>query len=89
VTAAVERYLDQLRKRAPDVADSPLAASALAMARELDSAGNSATAKSMCARSLHDAMDRLRELIPPDEETDQLDDLAARRATRLAGGSAA
>jgi len=90
VVAAVTRDLGELRRRAPDLADSALAASALALAAEIDSQGNSATSKSMCARELRDTLDRLRDLAPKQEEKDDLDDLAARRARRIAkGGSGA
>lgn len=61
----------------------------MALARELDDPDNSATSKSMCANSLRDTLDRMRELLPAEEEADALDDLAARRTARLAGGSAA
>jgi hypothetical protein len=84
---AVARDLDKLRQHAPELAESALAASALALAAEIDSAGNSATSKSMCARELRDTLDRLRELAPPEEEEDGLDELTARRTARLAGGS--
>lgn len=89
VEVAVDRDLKAIRVSDPALADSALAASALALARELDDTDNSATSKSMCARALHDALDRLRELTPEGEEADGLDDLAARRTKRIAGGSAA
>lgn len=89
VRAAVERDLAELRRWAPKVADSALAASALVLADELDDPGNSATSKSMCARALAEAMDRLRELAPPRQEETRLDQLAAKRAARLTGGSKA
>ena len=84
VVAAVERELERLPR---DLADSALAASALVMARELDSSGNSATSKSMCQARLQDVMDRLYELRPPSEELDQLDELSAKRRRRIGGGS--
>lgn len=89
VTAAVRRDLAQIAVRDADLAQSALAASALAMAAELDTSGNSATSKAMCAKALLDTLDRIRELLPPEQEADRLDDLSARRAARLAGGSAA
>mgnify|MGYP003406300884 CR=1 FL=1 len=89
VVEAVEKDLRALAKRASGVDSSALAATALMLARELDNAGNSATSKSMCARVLVDVFDRLEALVPENEETDSLDDLSARRAARLAGGSAA
>jgi hypothetical protein len=89
VRAAVQNDLDDLAKRAPDLATSALAASALALAREIDKPKNSATSKSMCAKALLDVLETLRDLAPPEEEADQLDDLSSRRAARLAAGSAA
>lgn len=81
VVAAVRRDLAAFG----DLADSALGASALALARELDEPGNSATSKSNCAKALIETLDRLRELAPPPEEArDQLDDLSARRAARRA-----
>ena len=64
--------------------DSGLAAGVLAMARELDVSGNSATSKSMCFRALQDGLRELRELAPPAEETDALNDIEAQRVKRLA-----
>ena len=89
VAAAVERDLKDIAKRDAALAKSTLAMSALRMAREMDSAGNSATSKSMCARELRDTLDRLLELAPKEERGDGLDDLSARRERRLAGGAAA
>jgi hypothetical protein len=80
VVAAVEREVDGW-----DVGGSALAATALALARELDATGNSATAKSNCARVLVETLDRLRQLAPAAEASDRLDDLATRRVTRRAG----
>lgn len=74
----------------PDaLSGSTLAASGLALAAELDRAGNSATSKSMCAKSLQDVMRELRELAPPAVVEDELDAKRARRARRLDGRSAA
>lgn len=88
VEAAVLRDLAAIRAVAPELASSTLAASALALAREIDAVGNSATSKSMCAKALLDTLDRLRELMPADEEPDALDAIAARSVTTIAGGSA-
>ena len=86
VAQAVERDLSRM----PDhLATGGLAMSAIALAREIDDPTNSATSKSMCSRSLLDAIDRLRELTPADQEDDGLDDLTQRREARRAGGSAA
>lgn len=81
VTRAVERDLAALVDRS--LADTALAALALALAREIDDPENSATSKSMCARSMVDALERLRALEPPAETKDGLDDLTARRSKRL------
>lgn len=85
MVAGVGRDLAAIADRYPDLARSALAMSALALAREIDDPQNSATSKSMCATSLLSTLDRLRELIPAEEEQDSLDDLAARRSLRLAG----
>jgi hypothetical protein len=77
VEAAVGRDLAKLG----DLRDSALAASALSLAREMDSP-NSATSKSMCARALMETLDRLRELAPEAEERDKVDELGDRRAKR-------
>ena len=87
VLAAVEGDLKLLAKRDPALAKSALAASALALARLLDDGSNSATSRAMCARALTETLDRLFERAPDEQEADKLDDLSARRAARLAGGS--
>jgi len=84
---AIENDLDEIRRRAPEVADSAIAASAIAMATEMENPYNSATSKSMCARVLIDSLDRLRELAPAPEGADRLDDLSSRRQARLAGSA--
>lgn len=81
VVEAVERDLEKL---GGDLKDSAMAASALALARELDDPSNSATSKSMCARSLMDTMDRLRQLAPPRREVDGITDLNSERERRRA-----
>jgi hypothetical protein len=80
---ATERDLERIRKRDADLADSALAASAVAMAYEIDHPYNSATSKSMCQARLADAMKALRDLAPPEEAKDGIDQLAERRADRL------
>lgn len=79
--AAINRDLGDIGKRDKDLAKSGLAASALALAREIDNPKNSATSKAMCAKELRETMDRLRERAPEQEE-DALDDLSRRRAAR-------
>lgn len=88
VVAAVTRDIEEITKPKPEMAESGLAATALALARELDSGTNSATSKSMCSRELRGTLDRLRELVPKGEEGDKLDGLRRQRADRLAGRSA-
>lgn len=84
VLASVTRDLASVPS---EMATGGLAAMALALAREIDGE-NSATSKSMCAGQLRDTLDRIRELSPDKEEGDSLDDLAARRANRIAGSTA-
>jgi hypothetical protein len=87
VEAATRRDLSRMPK---NLAESSLGASAIALARELDSP-TSATSKSMCANAHLGLMDRLRELAPPVEQPkDGLDEISARRVRRLAasGGAA-
>lgn len=70
-----------------DLAGSTLAASALALAAELDKPGNSATSKSMCARALNETLEKLRAQVPEAPADDSVDELAARRAARLSEAS--
>lgn len=84
VVAALERELAELPA---EFAGSTLAASAMALAREMDKPGNSATSKSMCARALNETLEKLRAQIPEADEGDELDELAARRAERLAAAA--
>lgn len=79
VEAAVLRDVAELGEL--PAGSAAIVASAVALARELDEK-NSATSKSMCARALREAMDRLRELAPPKQRADALDDLKARRDRR-------
>src|SRR4029077_15526050 len=88
VTEAVVLDLEELAERDPILARSAQAATAIALARELDSE-NSATSKSMCARALSETMDRLRELAPAEQKKDGVDDLSATREKRRQGKSAA
>jgi hypothetical protein len=80
VEDATERDLARLPA---ELAESSLGASALALARELDS-GSSATSKSMCAKAHMDIMERLRELAPAEETSDAVDEIRAQRAKREA-----
>jgi spermidine/putrescine-binding protein len=79
VVEAVERDIAAIRKRDPNLADSTLAALALALAAEIDG-NNSATSKSMNAHQLRDTIVKLRELAPPEKVRDELDELRDRHA---------
>ena len=76
-----------IAKREPSLAGGPLAASALEMARGLDS-GASLAQKTLAAKELRETMDRLRELAPAEKKKDRVDELKERRTKRRAGGSA-
>lgn len=84
---AVRRDLTEIAKRDPNLAQSALAAAVWSMAEQLDEPGTSAHAKSLCARALLDLLNRMRELLPPERKGNALDDLATRRASRIAGSS--
>jgi hypothetical protein len=85
VVAAVRRDLARLPE---DLASGALAASALALASEMDDR-NSATSKSMCAKALLDTLNRLRELAPPERVANDLTRQRALREARLAGRGSA
>lgn len=84
VEAGVARELAPLPE---ELRESGLAATALAMAREIDDPSNSATSKSMCGRTLANALETLRGLAPPKQEVDKVHALAASRAERRGRGS--
>ena len=84
VVEAVKRDIEQIRKRDPALAESTLAALALALAEEIDEPSNSATSKSMNAHQLRDTTVKLRELCPPEKVRDNVDELRRRRASRRA-----
>jgi hypothetical protein len=84
VEAAVER---EVRRMGAPWRDSVLAATALALAVELD-AENSATSKSMVAKALNETMAELRALAPQKKEADPVDDLRAQRTKRRSRASA-
>lgn len=85
VTEALEEWLKELGDER--VSAGPVAATALALARELDDTGNSATSKSMCARSLLEALTQLRAMVPQSGEVNPLDDIRARRDRRTAAAA--
>lgn len=81
--------VDRIRQRDANLADSALAASAIAMAYELDHPFNSATSKANCQARLQEAIRELYALAPPEEKGGRLHDIKSDRALRLAGGSGA
>ena len=88
VAEAVLRDFRAMFELAPELASSGLAAAALSLARSVDDP-DSTTSKAACARAMTEALKELRSLLPDKPEGDGLDDLAAKRAARLAGQSAA
>lgn len=81
VVESLERDLEAM---GPKARDSTLAATALALAADLDDDGNSATSHSMCAKSMIDVLRELRQLAPPRQEADGVTDLNAERNARRA-----
>lgn len=88
VLAATRRDLKEIAKSSATVADSALAAVALAMAGEIDSPQNSATSKSLCARVLSEVLAQLRAGAPPEPKKDGLDAIAAKHTARRRGAAA-
>ena len=82
VVAAVERDLAGLAERAPALAESTLAATALALARSMDDPKVSATAKSHCATALQKVLGGLFEQAPEPDEDDEVDELKRRPDAR-------
>jgi hypothetical protein len=82
----VEGVEADLKALPSHLARSGLAASALALARELDSPDTSATGKASCVRALQRALGELRAMGPV-ERADTFDEIAARRAKRVAKGA--
>jgi hypothetical protein len=78
--------MERLRKRDANLADSSLAASAVAMAFEIDHPFNSATSKANCQARLQEAMRELYALAPAEEKGGKLHDIRDARTARLAGG---
>ena len=86
--SVVEAVGRDLERMGDEVSESALAATALALAAELDDADNSATSKSMCARALNETMAVLRELAPPKAERDRIDEVTRKREARRRSASA-
>lgn len=85
VITGAERDVAAIKRRDKALGESGLARAAVALAYEIAHPYNSATSKSMCTRELRETINRLRELAPEEEGTDQLDALSASRADRIAG----
>lgn len=85
VVESVERDLERWEKRRPGVAGSALAALVLRLAARVDDPATSATAASYCANAMNTLLDRIESSLPPEETSDSLDELKARRAKRRAG----
>jgi hypothetical protein len=85
VVDGVKRDLAELPK---DLRESGLAEGALAIARVMDDFETSPAEMASCLRALHAALNRLRELAPPKEAKDGVDQIAERRAKRRARGAA-
>lgn len=89
VLDGTERDIEDIRSRDAKLAESGLAGTALALAFEIEHPFNSATSKSMCAKALLDTMDRLRELCPPEQKADGIDELRDNVRSIRTGKSAA
>jgi hypothetical protein len=88
VVSVTEAVMRELEGYPVELAESALAATAIAMAELIDDPGPSATSKSMCAGKLIDALRVLRELRPADAKRDAIDDLTKRRAKRRSASKA-
>lgn len=69
------------------LAGSALAASAIGLAAGMDGQ-NSLTSKSMASKAHMEILTKLRELAPPEERKDGIDQLAQRRTARRARAKA-
>ncbi len=89
VEEAIQLDLKDLEQISPGLSKTGLAATALTLARELDSESNSATAKGNCARALNATVHQLvlhaGLVLSEDNEGDTLDALRARRSARIEG----
>jgi|SRR4051812_37439481 hypothetical protein len=83
---AVRAELRALDERKPGLADSALAAGAIAVAKRIDHPDTTAAAAASCLRALERAMTALHAQAPPEkpEQEDPLDRLAASIAARIA-----
>lgn len=89
VIDAIEAEIESWRGIASKVAESTYAATAVALAYEVEDPYNSATSKAYCAKELRETMTLLRSMLPVEKRKDGVDDLESRRAERLAKQRAA
>lgn len=89
VVEGVERELKAIAKRDSALANSALAGSAHALAREIDSPQSSPNAKAACGKELRETLARLHELAPEEAKKGQLHDIRSGRSARLAAGKSA
>jgi hypothetical protein len=82
--AAVKLDLDGIRPRDPNLAAGALATAALKAAEIVDDMRVSPNARVFALRELRETMDRIRELAPPVEKRDVIDDVARKREARRA-----
>jgi hypothetical protein len=87
VLLGVNREIAKLKKLDKDLATGALAATAQALARDIDSADTSPTSKATCARALADTLTALRDMAPQARAQDGVDELRDRRAARRAGSA--
>lgn len=81
--SVVEAVRRDLLSVGDEAREGALAATALALAAELDDPENSATSKSMCARALTETLEKLRAMAPAERpKVSKLDELRARRESR-------
>ena len=83
VVRATRRDLAAIKKLDEELADSALAAIALALAKEVDQA-KSGQLRSMCAGQLREVLKELRSLTPAATQDDGVDRIRAGRAKRRA-----
>lgn len=79
VLAGVERDLGEMARRDARVPGTALAASARALAEQLDDPEASATSKANCARALRETLERIEDSLPEVKRGDRLDELRDRR----------
>lgn len=86
VVAGLERDLKALPS---ELRESALAQGALAVARVMDDFETEPAEMASCFRALQAALRELRELAPPEEAKDGIDQLAAKRQRRRSRSAAA